>query len=72
MSACAGFTPTRSTSGADVWCMSCSRSRPAYRRAWRWSDGRCRWHAITPDRERQKRSVLDELGIAIGIGPMPT
>lgn len=34
-------------------------------------DGRCRRHAITPRREREKGSVLDELGIAIGIGPMP-
>jgi hypothetical protein len=34
-------------------------------------DGGCRWHPIPPDREAEKRRVLDELGVALGIGPMP-
>lgn len=33
--------------------------------------GDCRWHAIPPDRESEKRRVLDTIGTLVGVGPMP-
>lgn len=31
----------------------------------------CRWHPIPPDREAETQRVLDEMGRALGVGPMP-
>lgn len=34
-------------------------------------NGRCRWHPIPTDREREARRAWDELGRTLGVGPMP-